>query len=71
MPKYGHRIVKRNLVKRRLREIGRRSVLPELAAQRCSLDVILRARRPAYEAGFESLERDVLSALEGVCSERS
>lgn len=68
VPKFGHRIVKRNVVKRRLREIGRRSVLPALQAHGCHADVLLRARRSAYSADFAELERSVLSAMEAVCS---
>lgn len=61
----------RNLVKRRLREIGRRRVIPRLdAAGRCG-DVLIRARRPAYEAGFEALARDVEEAVEALCSDVS
>ena len=71
VPKYGHRIVRRNLVKRRLREIGRRSLLPSLAARGCETDVILRARRSAYDSDFGELERSVLSALEAMCSAES
>lgn len=71
VPKFGHRIVERNLLKRRLREIGRRSVLPQLTRDGCPVDVLLRARRSAYEADFEGLEVCVLGAMEGVCSEPS
>ncbi|MEM7417432.1 MAG: ribonuclease P protein component [Gemmatimonadota bacterium] len=71
VPKFGHRIVQRNLLKRRLREIGRRSVLPRLAERECHVDVLFRARRSAYDIDFAGLEGCVLGAMEGLCSERS
>lgn len=64
VPKHGHRIVDRNLVKRRLREIGRRMVLPGLDGVGVHADVILRARRAAYEADFAVLEKEVKEAVE-------
>lgn len=64
VPKHGRRIVERNLLKRRLREIGRRSVLPELERRGRSVDVLVRARREAYRAGFETLAEEVRQAVE-------
>jgi len=64
VPKHGQRIVDRNLVKRRLREIGRRMVLPGLDGEGVQADVILRARRAAYEADFAVLEKEVKEAME-------
>jgi ribonuclease P protein component len=69
VPKHGHNIVKRNLVKRRLREIGRRTLLPRLAALDASADVLVRARRRAYDAEFAELERELLEAVEVLCSQ--
>ncbi|MEQ9398488.1 MAG: ribonuclease P protein component [Longimicrobiales bacterium] len=69
--KLGHDIVERNRVKRRLREIGRRRVLPGLDGAGCFADVLIRARHPAYGAGFEELARDVGEAVEALCSEAS
>jgi len=71
VPKHGRKIVERNLVKRRLREIGRRQVLPELAAAGRSADVMIRARRRAYEASFEELSREVRGAVGELCSDVS
>lgn len=68
VPKHGYRIVDRNLVKRRLREIGRRSVLPRLDAGGVLADVLIRARRPAYGADFAKLEKEVIEAVEDLCS---
>lgn len=71
VPKHGHKIVERNLLKRRLREIGRRQVLPDLEATGVCGDVLIRARRPAYDADFTRLECEVKQAVEDLCSEDS
>lgn len=68
MGKLGHDIVERNRVKRRLREIGRTRVLPDLDGRGVYGDVLIRARRPAYEAGFDELARDVAEGVEGLWS---
>jgi len=67
VPKHGRKIVERNLLKRRLREIGRRRVLPTLAARGAALDVLFRTRRAAYELGFEALALEVNELVEGMC----
>ena len=67
VPKHGHKIVERNVVKRRLREIGRRLTLPMLDRRKARVDVLIRARRPAYEADFSRLEREVLDSVEALC----
>lgn len=69
VPKHGRRIVDRNQLKRRLREVGRRAVLPALDAAGVRGDVLIRARREAYDADFEDLAREVREAVEGFCSE--
>jgi ribonuclease P protein component len=69
--KHGKRIVDRNLLKRRLREIGRRRVLPDLSARGALVDVLIRARAGAYEVAFEELTRDVLGAVEELWSQSS
>ncbi|MBM4183408.1 MAG: ribonuclease P protein component [Gemmatimonadetes bacterium] len=71
VPKHGHRIVDRNLLKRRLREIGRREILPSLDASDARRDVLVRARREAYDATFELLAREMKQAVEGLCSRAS
>jgi ribonuclease P protein component len=71
VPKHGHRIVDRNLVKRRLREIGRRDVLPRLDAADAWTDVLVRARRSAYAARYEDLKRELAEALETMWSQSS
>jgi ribonuclease P protein component len=55
VPKHGHTAVKRNQLKRRLRELTRLRLVP-LGA---SCDVVLRARHEAYAGSFEDLQRDV------------
>ncbi len=71
VPKHGHKIVSRNLLKRRLREIGRRRVLPGLDERGVRADVLIRTRPPAYDVDFERLAHDVKEAVEGLCSEGS
>lgn len=71
VPKYGREIVERNRLKRRLREIGRREVLPSLDASGNGGDLLIRARRAAYEAGFGQLRLDVHEAVEALCSDES
>lgn len=68
VPKHGHRIVDRNLVKRRLREIGRRMALPRLDRADAHVDLLLRARRTAYGAGYSELEEEVTTVVEALCS---
>jgi ribonuclease P protein component len=68
VPKHRHSIVERNRVKRRLREIGRTRVLPRLGEQGLALDVLVRARREAYEVGFRSLTDELEAMTEALCS---
>lgn len=71
VPKHGREIVDRNRVKRRLREIGRRSVLPELKRRGEAVDVLVRARPGAYDADFAVLARELVEAVEALCSDGS
>lgn len=66
--KQGHRVVERNRLKRRLRELGRTRLLPALYDAGLAVDVLLRARREAYEASFRTLAREVEEITEMVCS---
>jgi ribonuclease P protein component len=68
VPKLGRRIVDRNLLKRRLREIGRRELLPELEASGRHMDVLLRARGRAYASDFDALALEAKEAVEVLCS---
>ena len=71
VPKHGREIVERNRLKRRLREIGRREVLPALDAGGRGGDLLIRARRAAYDAEFGQLRFDVHEAVEALCSDES
>jgi len=55
VPRYGRRIVDRNLLKRRLREILRTEILPGLEARGNRPDVLVRARREAYDVSHGDL----------------
>lgn len=69
VPKLGFRIVDRNLLKRRIREIGRRKVLTRLAESGCGMDILVRVRTPAYRATYDQLECEMSEAVEAVCSD--
>lgn len=58
VPRHSHTAVERNLLRRRLREIGRRRVLPVLAAP---TDVAVRARASAYDASFAILVTELMT----------
>ena len=68
VPKHGRKIIERNKLKRWLREIGRRQILPGLEEAGVRVDVLIRARRSAYRAEFAGLAREVGTAVEGLCS---
>ena len=55
MPKFGFTAVRRNKLKRRLRELARQRVLPQAG----SWDLLVRARRDAYDAPFDALREDI------------
>ena len=64
VPRHGGRIVDRNRLKRRIRELLRREVLPALRQRGVRRDVLVRARREAYEARFEDLRGELMRWLE-------
>ena len=68
VPKHRRGIVRRNLLKRRLREIGRRKVLPALDQAGLAVDVLVRARWRAYDVRFPELSEELGSVTEGLCS---
>jgi ribonuclease P protein component len=68
VPKHRHTIVERNRVKRRLKEIGRTRVLPRLERAGLAMDVLVRARREAYGAGFRTLKAELQAVTEDMCS---
>lgn len=55
VPKFGYSAVRRNTLKRRLRELARTHLLPRPV----SADVLVRARREAYAASYDALRADV------------
>lgn len=71
VPKHGHTIAERNLLRRRLREIGRRRVLPALWEADRNVDVMVRARREAYDASYQILVEEVDRVTEALCSNAS
>ena len=58
VPRHQHTAVARNRLRRRLREILRRDVLPGLTA----VDLVVRPRRGAYAAGFAVLRAEMTEA---------
>lgn len=71
VPRFGRSIVERNRLRRRLREIGRREVLPALRSAGSQVDVLIRVRPQAYNAAFQTLRSEILSITEGLCSDIS
>jgi ribonuclease P protein component len=55
VPYHGATAVARNRLRRRLREIARRGLMPHLGA----VDLVIRARRSAYRARFTDLAVDL------------
>jgi ribonuclease P protein component len=70
VPKHRHSIVERNLLRRRLREIGRIEILPRLREAGLHVDVLVRARKEGYDAGYEQLRDELVRYAEGMCSDR-
>jgi ribonuclease P protein component len=70
VPKHHRRVVDRNRVKRRLRELSRRELLPRLREEGVPLDLLIRARREAYEASYRQLRIELLEVTEELCSGR-
>jgi ribonuclease P protein component len=55
VPRYGHTAVRRNLLKRRLKEALRQELVPRLDDAGAATDVLVRARREAYDAEYGDL----------------
>lgn len=53
--KYGHTVVKRNRLRRRLRELARVLLIPKLSG----LDLVISALPSAYAADFKELAGEV------------
>ncbi len=71
VPKYGHKIVERNRLKRRLREGARLELLPRCRERGASIDILVRARAGAYEVEYEVLSRELIAVAEELCSDVS
>jgi ribonuclease P protein component len=71
VPKHGRKIVERNRLKRRLRESARLELLPRCLDRGVALDVLVRARPSAYEAGFQQLRDEIRELAELLCSQSS
>ena len=63
VPKHRHSIVERNRLKRRLREIIRREILPMVSMP---ADIVIRAGSSAYGASFDTLRLELTSSLQRV-----
>jgi ribonuclease P protein component len=70
VPKHHRRVVDRNRVRRRLKEIGRKDILPAFSERQIIGDLLIRARKEAYEASFRQLRRELLEVTEEICSGR-
>ena len=68
MPKHKRTAVLRNRLKRRLREAGRRELLPRLMQAEVALDVMIRTRPEAYDVSYETLRLEVARVAEELCS---
>lgn len=64
VPRYQHSAVARNQLKRRLRELARRELLP----QGLALDVVIRASEGAYALSFAALRGELLGLVHRVAT---
>jgi ribonuclease P protein component len=64
VPRYGNSAVRRNRVKRRLREALRLEVLPRLEGREPGMDVLVRARREAYGVSYARLSGELVEWLD-------
>ena len=71
VPRHKHTVVERNRLKRRLREIVRQQVPPRLDEAGLAVDVLVRARREAYDATYATLERELIEWTDRRCSRGS
>ena len=70
VPRHGNTAVRRNVVKRRLKEALRREVLPRLENV-APLDVVVRARPGAYGVSYGRLTGELIDWVEGTWPESS
>ena len=62
VPKFQSTAVARNRLRRRLKEVWRRELMGSVPAW----DVVISARREAYEAGFAALRGELLAWRAGL-----
>ena len=67
VPKFQSTAVARNRLRRQLREVWRRELQPRL---RSGGDLVVRARREAYQAGYLSLHAEMLAWAEAQISKQ-
>lgn len=65
VPRHKQSAVARNQLKRRLREIARLDLLPRLETAGAPRDVLVRARREAYQASFAELRQELIDWTDG------
>lgn len=63
--KHGHTIIERNRLRRRLRELARTKVIPNLSR----IDIVVRTLMSAYEASFDVLMKEVEKIAQELSSE--
>jgi ribonuclease P protein component len=63
VPRFQATAVARNRLRRRLKEVWRR----EVHSRQPSWDLLIRARREAYEASFTELREELLAWRDAVC----
>lgn len=71
VPRYGNSAVRRNRLKRRLKEALRREVLPRLDDASAVVDLMVRARREAYETSYARLSGELMEWVESRWPARS
>jgi ribonuclease P protein component len=71
VPKHRQKVVRRNRLKRRLRELGRAILLPRLREAGRPLDVMIRSRPEAYGADWAVLSAEIARVAEELCPGRS
>src|SRR5690606_35889321 len=69
--RHKYTLVERNPLKRRLRAIVRSQVVPRLDEAGLAVDVLVRARREAYDATYATLERELIEWTDRRCSRGS
>jgi ribonuclease P protein component len=66
VPKHRHTVAERNRLKRRLREIARKDVLPRLWRLPAPVDLLVRARPQAYDAALGGLRSELTEVMEAL-----